>query len=744
MKSWFRRVSGLAVLALTLVSSFLPAAAVRAQNERLDLSAFLHARAGEIIVRYKDGRHSTLAYASTVDAARAMNAYRQHRDVLAVQPNFLYSAAAFVTDPLASSQTHLEVIEAYDAWDVASDSSDVVVAVIDSGVDTKHEDLRNNIWSNPKEIVNGRDDDSNGFVDDINGWDFIENNNDVSPKWVKGMPENTIGIQHGTGVAGIIGATGDNNMGVAGITWDVQIMSLRVLNEYGLGDSDAVTSALRYAVANGADIINLSLVGTDLDPLAMNALEDASDKGIIVVAAAGNNGINLNVEKTYPVCYEDLGASTVIGVGAIDADFNRPSFSNYGSDCVDIVAPGVKIFTTRYVQPSFVNKDEYAALFSGTSFAAPQVTGVVALMKGMYPALTAKQALYALQQGSTRIDPSAHVVASGFAYALNAAGALAVVRSGDLGEGEPIITQPPIIAIAPEFLAYPRGPYIGTAYRYQFPGPILVSPVVFTEDALKQGMRVTRESKNRLLVSAWKPNSKFLWRHNMQTNEFGLVLSVPLDNEQTIGHAALGNVDFDSAPEIIVAAGPQSKPLVSIYTSSGSLMFQFMAYGPEVTGGLDVALVDVNNDGLMEIVTVPVAQTSGHIKIFDYTGLTLAEWDAYAPNFQLGATISLADIDKDMRPEIIVGPGQGGGPHAKVFNLEGSLEHEFFAGEVGESSGAMVDFFDIDGDQMAEYVVSYHAGHQSIIRTYSVSGVFQQEHGVFDPTFTGAIGIVTF
>lgn len=730
----------LSVFAVAFQSGAAPAAAK--SQQRLETAAFANAVEGELIVSYHDGSRDLITYANNSLAALALRDLSTASGVAAVQPNFVYSAAALTNDPLLASQTHLEVIDAYGAWDKESGSNTVVVAVIDSGVDVAHEDLAGNIWTNPNETINGIDDDKNGYVDDVHGWDFLTDSNDVTPKWRRGTPENSIGIQHGTGVAGLIGAMGDNNVGVAGVSWNVQIMSLRVLNEFGLGNSDTVSSALQYAVRMGADIINLSLVGTDSDPLAVDALQKAHDQNIIVVAAAGNNGLNLNQERDYPVCYDEFGPATVIGVGAIDNNFNRPSFSNYGSDCVDIVAPGVKLFTTRHALPAFENEDKYAALFSGTSFAAPQVSGALALLKAKRPTLTPEQALHVLQQGSTRIDPNNHVVASGFDYALNAAGALQVLEDAEfIDTTEPIESAPPALTAPGEFLAYPRGPNNGSAYRYQFPGPILLTPVVFSQDALKDGMRVEREAKNRLLVSAWRPNSKFLWRYNVLTNELSQVLMIPLDNAQTVGHVAVGNVDFDQDPEIVVAAGPQSKPLVSVYSMNGSLKFQFQAYGDAVNGGLDVALLDTNGDDLLEIVTVPVSQTSGHIKVFDYTGLTLNEWQTYAPNFRLGATLSVIDINKDLKPEIVVGPGQGGGPHVKIFASDGSLEQEFFAGEVGESSGAIVDFVDIDNDHIQEYVISYHAGHQSIIRVYSVSGVLMAEHGVFDPKFTGAIGV---
>lgn len=741
MMSFCRKVLVAFVTVLTSVGTFALPFAVQAQALQVNVAAFDSAKAGEVLVQYWDGRVENYDYDSTSAAALALRDWQHNPTVKHAQPNFVYYAAASSNDPLLTSQPHLEQIDAYTGWNIATDASDVVIAVIDSGVDITHEDLKDNIWLNEEETVNGIDDDENGYVDDIHGWDFVFDRNDVMPPAHRGVPENAIGVQHGTGVAGIIGAVGDNSQGIAGVAWKARIMPLRVLNEFGVGDSETVTKALQYAVDMAVDVMNLSLVGTSDDPLAIEALAKAKAQHTIVVAAAGNNGLNLNNEKTYPVCFDAGGAATVIGVGAVDAEFNRPSFSNFGDDCVDIVAPGVKIFTTRHVMPFFTIQDKYAALFSGTSFAAPQVTAVVALMKSLRPSLTADQALFLLQQGATRPDTN-QVVASGFEYALNVSGTLALL---DALPETIDITQPlpvPIVVKQPEFLAYSRGPNSGSAYIYQFPGPIMVTPTVFTETALQSGMRFTRESKTRLLVNAWKPNSKHVWRYNTLTAETTAMLVLGIDDEQTVGHVAVGNVDFDSDAELIIVSGPQSKPLVSVYTLAGQKKFGFQAYDAHITGGLDVAVLDVNGDDIAEIVTVPVSQGSGHVRVFDYTGLMLNEWNAYDARFQLGATISSADVDKDTLSELIVGPGEGGGPHVKVFEGNGTLAHEFFAGEVGESSGAIVDFVDLDQDQTYEYVVSYHIDHQSIIRIYSVSGVLQAEHGVFDPIYRGAIGVI--
>ena len=200
----------------------------------------------------------------------------------------LPAGASFLpNDPYYKNQWYLARIKALSAWEKISRSPSITIAVIDSGIDINHPDLKDNIWINTKEIPNNNiDDDHNGFIDDVYGWDFVNNVPDPSPKFEEGWTES--GIAHGTIIAGIIAATGNNQEGISGVTWEAKIMPLRSLNDQGEGRMSAVIRAVDYAVHNGADIINLSFVGFTYNQALQEALQRAYEAGVIVVAAAGN------------------------------------------------------------------------------------------------------------------------------------------------------------------------------------------------------------------------------------------------------------------------------------------------------------------------------------------------------------------------------------------------------------------------------------------------------------------------
>ncbi len=293
-------------------------------------------------------------------------------------------------DPLYDHQWYLEKIGAPAAWDLATGSHDVIVAVIDSGLDVDHEDIVDNIWTNGDEIAgNGKDDDRNGYVDDVNGWDFVQDDNTPTPNVDAPFLEE--GVAHGTVIAGLIGAVGNNATGVSGVNWSVAIMPLRILDNYGSGDSAAARNAIQYAIDNGADVINLSFTGYEVDSAFESAINAAYVAGIPVVAAVGNSegGTDLNETPIYPACFEGTRTDWVIGVAASDENDQRADFSNYGSNCVELSAPGVDVFGLMYEDDDWANfSASYAGGWEGTSVAAPLVTGAIALLKSKYPSLT--------------------------------------------------------------------------------------------------------------------------------------------------------------------------------------------------------------------------------------------------------------------------------------------------------------------------------------------------------------------
>ncbi|MBU0531105.1 MAG: S8 family peptidase [Candidatus Uhrbacteria bacterium] len=346
---------------------------------------------------------------------------------------FLVAPAQALTpnDPLIANQWYLDQINAYGAWDISTGSNTVVVAVLDTGLDLDHPDIAGNLWTNPGEIAgDGIDNDDNGFIDDVHGWDFVDDNGDPSPDYSEeyALP----GILHGTLIASVIGAVGNNGEGVAGLNWQVQLMPIRILDGLGSGSSGDATRAIDYAVANGATVINSSFSGFEADNSLLQALRRAHNNGVTVVAAVGNNeslgGDWLDEVPIYPACYHDeTGSDWVIGVAATDKFDNKAGFSNYGS-CVDISAPGSDIYGAQFYEPSQVEfNQEYGGGWEGTSAAAPMVAGTAALLEVMYPDLGPSEI-------QTVIKLSADPVAIGTDYAgLMGSGRLNVAKALEIG-----------------------------------------------------------------------------------------------------------------------------------------------------------------------------------------------------------------------------------------------------------------------------------------------------------------------
>ncbi len=274
-------------------------------------------------------------------------------------------------------------ISAIEAWDIKTDSSNVIVAVIDTGIDYNHEDLSNNMWVNAGEIAgNGIDDDSNGYIDDVYGYNFAYDNSD---------PMDDFG--HGTHCAGIIAAEGDNGIGITGVSWNANLMALKVLDGYGNGYLSDIAKAIIYATNMGAKVSNNSygsffneqeLFGRAVASPLKDAFRAANEAGMVAVIAAGNSKTNLDdiystSEELSAAFPANINLPNIISVVATDADDALAPFSNYGFADADIAAPGVGIYSTM--------PDNSYDLMSGTSMATPYVAGATALLLSQHPEL---------------------------------------------------------------------------------------------------------------------------------------------------------------------------------------------------------------------------------------------------------------------------------------------------------------------------------------------------------------------
>jgi len=348
-----------------------------------------------------------------VSVQEAIQNYMSDPNVEYAEPNYIIRAASLPNDQYFRNQWALHNdgtyaggtagadIKAPSAWDITTGSSSIVIAVLDTGIDYNHQDLVGNIWTNPGEAscTDGKDNDENGFFDDCIGWDFTTCEQFKEPK--EGVAQECIktksadntpmdGNGHGTHVAGIIGAVGNNGNGVSGVMWQVKLMAIQVLNDKGVGQNSDLISAIDYLVlmkkrGENIRVINASLGGNEYDPSVELSIRKANAEGILFIAAAGNGGDddigdNNDIMPFYPASYK---LDNIISVAATDQDDRRVPFSNYGPNTVHVAAPGVYTFSTI---PYSLNQSGYGILeyMAGTSMAAPHVAGLAGLLFSYY------------------------------------------------------------------------------------------------------------------------------------------------------------------------------------------------------------------------------------------------------------------------------------------------------------------------------------------------------------------------
>jgi subtilisin family serine protease len=281
-----------------------------------------------------------------------------------VEPNYILRHTATPNDPNLKSQWALPKMQASKAWEITKGAPSVVVAVIDTGIDYNHPDLQGNIWKNPGEIAgNRKDDDGNGFVDDVYGWDFANNDNDPMD-----------GNRHGTHVAGTIAAATNNNKHVAGVAWQAKLVAVKFLSDGGSGSTADAIDSIAYCAAMNFPISNNSWGGGGYSKALKDVIQKAGDKGQLFCAAAGNSGSDNDRRPHYPSNYD---CANVISVAASDSNDKLAYFSCYGKTTVDIAAPGVNILNLL--------PNNRIGNLSGTSMATPHVAGAAALILSQNP-----------------------------------------------------------------------------------------------------------------------------------------------------------------------------------------------------------------------------------------------------------------------------------------------------------------------------------------------------------------------
>ncbi len=587
------------------------------------------------------------------------------------------------------NQWYLSKIKADSAWDKISGSPDMVIAVIDSGIQINHPDLKNNIWKNAREIPNNNiDDDRNGFIDDVSGWDFVSNTPDPSPKFTAGWTE--AGVSHGTMVAGVIAASGNNNEGVAGVTWQARIMALKVLDDKGEGRLSNVIRAIDYATNNGADIINLSFVSFNYSEGMQEAIRRAHKAGIMIVAAAGNEqtgGVGYDIAKTpiYPACYDGelIGENMVIGVAATDALDQKAKFSSYGSRCVDLVAPGISFFSavTAGSVPDYPDKI-YDGYWSGTSMAAPQVAATLALIAQANPELSRREIvniLFASTDNISRLNPD---------------------YPGQLGNGRLNVNR--AVEMAKEKL-------------YSRVGRLVVLP----QSAVK--------NKSAKLTAA--------------TGESVGNLSLDLKGGESV---AVGDINGDGNQEIVVGSGAKAEPQIMIYNAAGKLIKKLLVFDKSFRGGVSVALIDTDGDEQMEIAVAQAAGGTGQIKIFNFDGQLKTQFLVDSKYWRGGLNLAAGDIDGNGNQEIVAAFGAGTEPQVRIFDASGQVVGIFLAYEKEFRGGVKVAVANLNGRKnhnQADIITAPGKGRDPQIKIFNNRAVLARQFLAYGRNWQGGVNL---
>ncbi len=693
---------------------------------------------GEVLVKVKGKNKVYRLSGPAIDDQFVLKNFQANSQIEYVEPNYMIRAALIPDDPDFIQQYYLRQVEAPGGWDITTGKPEVVVAVLDSGFDINHPDLKHNFWVNEKDKPYDRiDNDGNGKIDDFYGWNFIENNNDITPKFTN---FSELGINHGTVVAGILAARGNNNYGIVGGGWQLKIMGLKVLDSLGRGNSFEVAEAIDYAVAQGADVINLSIVGTNYSQTLEQAIARAFKSGLVVVAAAGNeigHGQDMDLYPAYPVC-NDGNENMVIGVVAVDRNNRRAGFSNYGKKCSDVAAPGVNFYSTVVYNDLYPGFNSYfKGGYSGTSVATPLVSALAALIKSVNPNLSAVQIRNIIINTTTDIDKLNPGMEGKLGSGLiNYKRALGAARATLTGVSSPI---------AQDWIVSGAGPGGGPHVRvFDFQENVLAQFFAY-HPAFRGGVSVASgdvdgDGQDEIITVPYSDMESIVKIFDINGNLRFKFLAYA-DNFKGGARVAVGDVDGNGTLEIITGAGPGGGPHVRVFSRLGRILFEFFAYHPAFRGGVSVASGDVDGDGQDEIITGAGPGGGPHIRVFSRQGQVKAQFFAYHPAFRGGVSVASGDVDGDGQDEIITGAGPGGGPHLIIYNYRGQIKNQFFVFDPESRSGINVAAGDIKGDGVVRIVVAPAKAAPPQVRIFDQHGKLLDEFFAYHPAFRGGVNL---
>lgn len=602
------------------------------------------------------------------DLNTALAYFAAQPGVEAAEMDAFVHATRLPNDPSYGSLYGPGRIGAETVWDRTTGNPNFVVGVIDSGVDYTHPDLAANMWTNPGEVAGDRlDNDNNGYVDDIYGWDFANDDNDP-------MDEDG----HGTHVAGTLGAVGNNGVGVTGVNWGVKIMALNFL---GFGPNSGLISsevaAIHYSVMMGVKVTNNSYGGATTSLAEARAIAQAEFAGQIYVTAAGNDGTNNDSLPNYPANFSQV-RNNVITVAATDSNDALADFSNYGATSVTLGAPGVGILSTV---PSALDSDgtvDGYDTYDGTSMASPQVAGALALYWSANPTLSYDQVVNVLKRSVDKISGLTGLVSTG--------GRLNVARMFNMSPVPPIVVNAPVGTEVVRML----GPG-GTTQLALNPHPGFLGGIVAAAGD------VTGDGVADMVTAA-----TFGGHVKVFDGTTGTELRSFYGFEGYVGpiNVGIGDLTNDGVGDIIVSAkfGGHVKVFDGV---TGELTFSAYVYQGYL-GSVAVSVADTTGDGRSELITAADGGLGVHVMVFD--AATLAARDSFfatGPGAWPEFSISAADLDLNGIADLLVSQG----PRVRVLDMQTkAVRADFIAFNPLSMERLTVQASRYSGDASAELV----------------------------------------